>query len=219
MNLYHYSIEKYETIRSKVLQEADKTIEPPSSDESGHELAYMKELLMFQNSHAPDLYDYKRSVSLFLEPIPKNLPSILHDEHKFWKSGISLWEYTIDSRDLPKKVPYMLAEAPEVTDLIYNKQDWTSADSNPALVKKYKQDVEKLRLELHLKGEGSTALEIIARKYSKGIANYYAEAYKLHKDNPEDGIMDKYAACVPHLMVYPGVQYVDYKECNPIKLK
>ncbi len=219
MNLYHYSVEKHDNIRSHVLQEADKEIEPPNSDESGHELAYMKELLSFQKRHAPDLYDYKRSVSFFLEPIPRNLPSILHNEHKFWKSGVSLWEYVIDSRDLPKSVPFQLVESNETTELLYRKQDWSNAENNPALVKKYKQEIEQLKLELHLKGEGSTALEVIARKYSKGIANYYAKAYKLHKDNPEDGIMDKYAACVPHLMVYPGVQFVPYKERNPIKLK
>lgn len=219
MNLYHYSAENIDNIRSRILQEADKEIEPPRSDETGHELAYMKELLSFQKRHAPDLYDYKRSVSFFLEPIPRNLPSILHNEHKFWKSGVSLWEYVIDSRDLPKSVPFQLVESNETTELLYRKQDWSNAENNPALVKKYKQEIEQLKLELHLKGEGSTALEVIARKYSKGIANYYAEAYKLHKDNPEDGIMDKYAACVPHLMVYPGVQFVPYKERNPIKLK
>lgn len=219
MNLYHYNVEKHDNIRSHILQEADKEIEPPSSEESGHELAYMKELLSFQKRYAPDPYDYKRNVSFFLEPIPRNLPSILHNEHNFWKSGVSLWEYVIDSRDLPKNVPFQLVESNEATELIYRKQDWSNVNDNPALIKKYKQELEQLKIELRLKGEGSTALEVIARKYSKGIANYYAEAYKLHKDNPEDGIMDKYAACVPHLMVYPGVQSVPYKECNPIKLK
>lgn len=219
MNFYHYSIEPYDNLRSKVLQEANKTIDEPSSDEQMHEMAYMKELLMFQKSHAPDEYDYQRNISLFLEPVPRNLPSILHDKHQFWKSGVELWEYTIDSRDLPKTIPFRLVESPEVVELLYEKQDWSNAKGNPALVNKYKAEKAQLEIELHLKGKGTTALELIARKYNKGIAGYYAKAYKLHVDNPEDKIIEKYAACVPHLMIYPGVQFVSYKERQQIKLK
>ncbi len=219
MNFYHYSIEPFDQIKSKILQEANKTIEPPNSDDDGHDLAYMKELLMFQKSHAPEAFDYRRSVSMFLEPIPRNLASIFNGEHQFWKPGIELWEYTIDSRDLPKKIPFKLHESPEVIDLIYNKQDWDSAKENPKLVEKYSNDIDRLMFELGLSGEGIAHMEVAARKYNRGIEKYYREAYELHKKYPEDKILQKYASCVPHFMIYPGVQFISYKERQQIKLK
>lgn len=219
MKLYHYSTELFDTIRSRVLQEADKEIEPPSAEEDGHDLAYMKELLMFQKRVAPEERDYRRHISLFLEPIPRNLPSILHNEHQFWKSGRVLWEYIIDSRDLPKSIPFRIVETPEAVELLYEKQDWTHAKGNPDLVKKYVAQKKQLEIELGLHDEGRVKFEVAAKKYSKGIADYYAQAYELHTKYPEDKVMEKYASCVPHALIYPGVQFISINERQQIKLK
>ena len=37
----------------------------------------------------------------------------------------------------------------------------------------------------------------------QGIEKYFRKAAKLNEKFPEDKINEKYAACVPHLMIYP----------------
>ncbi len=165
-----------------------------------------------------DPYAYIKNLSFFLEPIPRNLPEILHNEHSFWTSGKELYQHIVDTSVFSRDVPYRLVESPEKTDLIYNKQNWTLAEKNPELATEYKRQITELEKELLLTGRGIYDLVKVASRY-KGITEYYKKAYKLHKKFPEDNIISKYAACVPHLMVYTAMDKVKVSKINEFILE
>ena len=45
------------------------------------------------------------------------------------------------------------------------------------------------------------------------------KAYKIALEYPEDGGFKKYAASVPHVMIYPGHKPVEYSSLKNIVLK
>ena len=46
-----------------------------------------------------------------------------------------------------------------------------------------------------------------------------AKAAEIAKEYPEDGGYEKYAACVPHVMIYPGHKEINYDSVKEIVLK
>lgn len=163
-------------------------------------------------------FAYTKNLSFFMEPIPLDLPEILHNEHTFWKSGLTLYEHVVDTKEFVHDIPYRLVEAAEKTDLIFRKQNWDLAENNPELTSFYKSQIADLEKELELEGTGVGNLVRVASRY-KGIRNYYKEAYKLYKKFPKDNLISKYAACVPHLMVYPAEAKIKVSRVNEITLK
>lgn len=147
---------------------------------------------------------YASSISFFLEPIPLDIAEILKHEHDFWISGRELYQHEIDSNDLPLNVDFILVETPDKTKLLYDEQDWTKAEGNPELVKQYKQEIEDLENKKGYRGKGRMKLVQVCKPFTKGISKYYQDMYKLHCKYPEDNLIKKYAATVPHLMVYVG---------------
>ena len=92
MILYHYSINKYETLKSLIAQRM-----PKKSQSNGDEFAY------------------DRSLSFFLEPIPLDIAEIYFRRHEFWKSGLELYQYQVHLNALSKNIAFVLTETPKKT--------------------------------------------------------------------------------------------------------
>lgn len=179
MKLYHYSVTEFNELKSKIAQG-------------------------IKGAGDHGIKGYSSSISFFLEPIPLDIAEILHHEHDFWVSGRELYQHVIDTNDLPLDVDFVLTETPDKTRLLYEEQDWSKAEGNPELVKQYKQEIEDLEKKKGYRGNGRMKLVQVCRPFTKGISKYYQEMYKLHCKYPEDNLIGKYAATVPHLMVYVG---------------
>lgn len=203
MKLYHYSQEEYTSLISiygRGVSEDDK------------------KRLGEWATKVEGPFAYTKSISFFMEPIPVDLPSILHNEHTFWVSGKTLCEHVVDVSALPADVPYRLVEASEKTDLIYRKQNWKIAEKNPELEALYKKQIKELEESLKLEGYGISGLKKLASRYMN-IRKSYEELYKLHKKFPEDNLLSKYAALVPHLMVYTADHPVKVNRSYEVTLK
>lgn len=179
MKLYHYNPVEFSELKSKIAQGIKGV-----------------------DNHG--IKGYASSISFFLEPIPRDIAEILKHEHDFWVSGRDLYEHVIDTNDLPLDVEYVLTETPDKTKLLYEEQDWSKAEGNPELVKQYKQQIEDLEKKKGYRGKGRMKLVQVCKPFTKGISKYYQDMYKLHCKYPEDNLIKKYAATVPHLMVYVG---------------
>lgn len=183
MLFYHYSKSEYKELKSLYARGGEK---------KGYE------------SDDNDPYGYKKNISLFLEPIPRDIAKILHGEHEFWKSGTALYEHVIDLSAIPKDIVYMVTDTRLIVDLLYNKQDWSKVEGNPKLREQYLKEAKELEDREGYSGEGRDNLVKVIKGLKYDIKKDYKEMYKLHKKNPEDNLMKKYAACVTHLMIYPA---------------
>lgn len=193
MKLYHYSPIELTELKSKIAQGIK------SAGDHG-------------------IKGYASSISFFLEPIPLDIAEILKHEHDFWISGRELYQHEIDSNDLPLNVDFILVETPDKTKLLYDEQDWTKAEGNPELVKQYKQEIEDLENKKGYRGKGRMKLVHVCKPFTKGISKYYQDMYKLHCKYPEDNLIKKYAATVPHLMVYVGRDSIPVTTAKKITL-
>ena len=76
-------------------------------------------------------------------------------------------------------------------------------------------------MEVLLKYKGTDINDLIrvSKKYRTGIRKKYQELYELHRKHPEDNLLDKYAACVPHVMIYTDKLVIKPKLTKRIVLK
>ncbi len=198
ITLYHYSVERYTELSSLAARGLQK---------KGFE------------AKESDPFAYNKSISFFFEPIPLNLPEILHHEHNFWKTGVELYQYEISTIQLKEETPYRLTEGEEIVDLIYNKQDWDKAKGNNSLIEQYKKEIQEMEVLLKYKGTDVNELIKASKKYQTGIRKKYQELYEFHRKHPEDNLLDKYAACVPHVMIYIDKLIIKPKRVTRIRLK
>lgn len=202
MQLYHYSTTEYPELLSRTAQ----GIQEEKRD-----------------AHKHTGYHYNDSISLFFEPIPLNLPTILHHEHKFWKSGAELYQHVVDSNALPVDILFRIVETPDITELLYT-QDWDkikqlNEKEGEALKQKYLKEIKDRKNKMGYDDKGRIAFVRLARMFNRGIRNFYAEMYRLNKKYPDDGLMDKYAATVPHAMIYPGTTPIRVHKVEKIILE
>lgn len=198
ITLYHYSVERYTELSSLAARGLQK---------EGFE------------AKESDPFAYNKSISFFFEPIPLDLPEILHHEHKFWKTGAELYQYEISTVQLKEETPYILTEGEEIVDLIYTKQDWSKVEGDASLISKYKEEIRNLELKLKYKGTKIDDLIRASKKYRTGIRERYKALYELNLKYPEDNLLDKYAATVPHVMIYTDKLVIKPKRVTRIKLK
>lgn len=196
MLLYHYSNEEYKELGSLNYQKKAK-----------------------KENGVDKIENYSDHISFFLEPIPIDLPDILEGKHNFWKSGQTLYEHIVDTNVFHPDIKYVIVETPEKTHLLYSIQDWSKCEGNPELIKKYKSQIRKMEIRKGYSGEGITSFVKAAKPLSHGIKGYYRNMVKLDKENPEDNLMDKYASCVPHVMMYTGMDPIKVKRVKQITLK
>lgn len=218
MKFYHYASEEYEDLRSRLAQGKGKLFimdrMPALLNDLQGALAVQLDKVRFK-----DEWSYERSISLFLEPVPLDIASIYQDQHEFWQSGRELVQYEIDISDLPEGIAWRLVESPEKTRLLYEKQDWEAAMEDKTLVAKYVKEVKDKEKAMGYIGHGHDSLRKVANKFNRNTKHYMKEAVKIALKYPEDGGFKKYAASVPHLMIYPGYKPINYQATKTIVLK
>lgn len=182
MNLYHYSENKIKIIESLRAGKRDVTGERLKLDPTG------------------TLPPYSTSISFFLSPIPDNLPEILDFKHSFWQPK-KIYQYVVNSNDLPEDVIFYIAETPERSKYI-NNFDWNKA-SNPEIRKKFMEKIRAWEVDQGLIGQGLSDFNKKASKYMGDLSTYYKRAYSLSKkENDLESFFSKYASYVPHVMLY-----------------
>lgn len=191
MYFYHYSKEEYKDIKSKLAQG------------------------LIEDDGNPR--QYAKSISLFMEPIPLNIAKLWNDTAKHWQSGTEMFQYTIDSNDIPADIEYIVFESPEKTALVFGKQNWGD-DLTPEERTANIREIEEMEAKRGYRSKGRLKLIKACKSIPKGLEKYYKEAYKLSLKFPDFEIQEKYAGAVPHLMIYLGKKALKFKSVEKITL-
>lgn len=176
MKFYHYNTEQLDTLLSLAIRGKGNISDNPRA--------------------------YNKNISLFLEPLPLNVAEIFHNTHGFYRSGLDLWEHVVDSNTIPLNILYTLTETPEKVALLYGSQKWYEGMPQ-SLIDSNKKEITDMEVEKGYLGEGRLNMIKACKSIPKGIEKYFMKSFKLHEKFPEDKINEKYAANVPHLMIYP----------------
>lgn len=216
MIFYHYSAEEFDTLKSLVAQEKTNR----SRVKFSGILDNIKgKLIKFKDRFLPgDEFSYDRSLSFFLEPIPLDIAELYANKHERWKSGLELYQYEVSLDKLPKSIAFRLCESTKKTKLLYEQQDWSKVETDPAVADVYIEEVHELEKRLGYIGHGVNELVKACRPFRRGLRDSIKKANQLARKNPDDGIMKKYAACVPHLMIYPGYKEIEFSKVSKIIL-
>lgn len=218
MKLYHYATEEFPDLRSRLAQGKGKLFTPDRLPELFNNLqgAIIKQL---DKVYPKDEWSYERSISLFLAPIPLDIAKIYKGQHELWQSGKELVQYEIDSQSLPAGIGWRLCESPEKTRLLYQHQDWKAAEKDKTLIPIYLKEIKDKEEKLGYIGHGREKLDKACKPFVKSNRQFMEEAANIALEFPEDGGFKKYAACVPHLMIYPGYKPVEYVKVKTIVLE
>ncbi len=188
MILYHYSKGLYPELLTKA--------------ESGS-MTPIQIKLARQESRRKGYFDlpYCDHISFFMEPIPSQLLGELFKDHPVWFKGNSLYEYLVDVSKLPLEIPYRVVESARKTELLDKftlENNWVEKD--PELLEKWLLLKDTKTREWGETGNRRSELvkQIVA---NQGIIE---DAYRssVQRYDFEDN-KTKYAANVPHLMLYP----------------
>ena len=192
--VFHYSVNEYDVLKSK-------------NKQNNLPLSQQTKLSAEKVNYNQSNWDYNDNISFFIEPIPTDIiGNIYGDDHPVWFNGNTLYEYRVSTRYLfPGN--YSLVESKEVSEL---------------LIKHYENKIsfdDYLKQEINIVKENQymsssfTQLAIIIEKY----LGTTKETFKLQPNMPwwEDSRL-KYAAGVPHLMVYPSLGEIAYKSKRKI---
>ena len=147
--------------------------------------------------------DYNRHISFFFEPPPLDILGTLYGPfHSVWVPGQKLFEYTVEL-DALGEFYYHLVESPELVQFRLNPAHHKLSD------KIWDRRLEALEKELGYIGEPKEALTKAIELNLGKTRN----AYIWIRQSPYwEEVKFKYAAYVPHLMIYPKSGRIDYKE-------
>lgn len=188
MKLYHYSIAPHKTLLSK---RKSGTATPDEINKAEKNAVKYHEL-------SP----YVDHISLFFDPIPSSLiGKLFGGDHSTWVDGKVLYEHVVDTNVLDRDILYRVAESYKKTkffDDFVIQNNWV--DDDPDLLMKYILEEKRLML---LWGELGKGLPMLLRQIPL-FQNKTTQAFRTAvKRNDFDENRMKYAANVPHLMVYP----------------
>lgn len=184
MNLYHYSAELWVDLRTRKAQGLAKADEVQQSTMLAQQLG--------------DLGSYLEHISLFIEPLPLDkLPKLFGGSHPFYRSGQTVYQYTITVRVADPNMPWSLVESPAVGK--YTDQwDWSNVDKETR-----RGYIRKMNDYMHRhKYHGLTIRDMLTRitPFMDKTEEFFIQARKSKWANDTK---EQYAAEVPHLMVYP----------------
>ena len=183
MLLYHYSKEKH-----SLLKTLDKQGKVTKDERRKEEELYVKKCKTYKYLIPGYYYEH---ISFFFERPPiETMSSFFGEGHGFWYKGNPLYEHIIDSSKIGTFY-YELVESPEKTKIYYND---TLTDND------YFKELAKLTNENMYVGKNNNNLELVCERL-KGTTLEYLELLKTRPNFEE--IRFKYAATVPHLMLYP----------------
>lgn len=159
-----------------------------------------------KTNNIPSIPDYNQHISFFLEPIPFDfMGTVFGPKHHTWFPGSTVYEHTVLVKDITG-FRYRIVESPEKTLLYY---DDTISDNE------YHALLAKLIKENHYEGRDPQVFEKIQRKLKGTVREGYA---KLSTRPNFAEIRDKYAATVPHVMLYPDKGVTPVKSHRQLKI-
>ena len=178
MQLYHYSKELYPELKTLEMQRSI------TKDE-------IKNYESFKTPLSPSK-PYWKHISFFFDPIPIDKIGVWYGKgHRIWYSGNRLYEYTVNAKDLGR-FSYEIVEPPEKTAILFD-------DTIPTEVY-YSRMLEIIKANEY-RGDSLSDLLKASKPFIGKTAKYFEAA--VNHPNFED-FKEKYAACVPHVMIYPA---------------
>lgn len=199
MKLYHYNTKRLNEVKSRAALDMDKPDNATDGDEG-------------------DPFNYVKSTSWFMEPIPKDLPAILHNKHEFWRPGKVLYEHVINLDDLPSDVYYHLVESHERARFV-DKQPWDRVSKDRGTLRtKLMSELTDFEVESGRRGRGRENLRNIIQKTPHDIRKDYRALFDSWLTDPERGKMQRYASGVPHVMLYVDQYIIPVRKVNKITL-
>ena len=116
-------------------------------------------------------------------------------------------------------VLYHIVESAERTRMLYSEQDWSKVTKENKLADIYKAEILAMEINKGYRGQGRMQMFDAAAQCFGKLRDYYFDLYELSENNPEDKLMEKYAATVPHVMLYLNQTKLPVHEMKRIKLK
>lgn len=198
LKLYHYSKEQYDVLKTKELT-------TPISKEDRHKAI---ERALFTKDPGP----YYQHISFFFEPAPLDiLGRIFGKDHHFWFPGNEIFEYEVDISKLPP-FTYRIVESKICQDEFYS-LDYGDDDNFDAV--RYYRVLDALQRKAHEKGHGMA-------DFLKGRKAQLGQIRKMYEKLPKrpnwEEIRGKYAATVPHVMLYPTGGLIHIDKTTPVKV-
>lgn len=203
MKIYHYAKQRFDVL--KTLREQGSLTK--------EEIA--RGTKRAQEFNSPGAYfDH---ISFTIDPIPSQLMGKLYGkDHGVWFPGNVLFEYVIDVPSLGDGFIYDVVESPnrdKFFEAFEKEHNWTQDD--PELLKLYLVELNKKKREWGEIGFGFKRLEKQLKLYQGKIESFILAAAK-HPDF--DSFKMKYAANVPHLMIYPEGGVVSFESVNQLTI-
>ena len=203
MLLYHYSTEKYNSLKNL----ASRGL--PVDKDTGAVDRFNKE--------TESVGYYWDHISFFFDPIPLDLPKILNREHDFWRPGVELYQYTVDTEQLNIYLYRIVETATDYNELL--KSSGLDLD-NRTVFNAYKLKVNRLKKANGEIGTDISSFERYSGSFIGGTRDAFMEQNKKIESLNGEGA-NLYAAFVPHVMMYlkEGHGVVKYKSVKRIKLR
>ena len=235
--VYHYSTKDLDILKSNIRARVDKSTEDGDYEDLSIGKKLKGNLKYLWDIGSNGLlkkflgaeHNYERSIMFFLQPIPDDIAKLFDNKHKFWKSGLELYEYKVlvgeSLFDLSMKTelvkgnyPYRVVGTQAARDKFFELLTEEQKEINP------RDDYTKRFIEIEKKlgyfGYWGMKIGSTIRKVNRGITISIKEAKVLAKQQGmEEFFYSDIAPFVPHLMLYPGFYGMKYNGKRKIKLK
>lgn len=173
IHVYHYATQQYDVLKTKKAQGV-----PTDTSSVGIVLNGKR-------------FDYTDHISFFVEPIPLEVMGRVYGkDHHVWHPGSELHEHKVDMAKV-KSFMYHFVETPEKIAMLF--------DDNIDDEEYYKR-LEKVNAEKGYVGSGLSEFSHPYKQFQGQTKRHIlrADSFPRWQENRL-----KYAACVPHVMVYP----------------
>lgn len=199
MKLYHYSKDKYPVLKTKRLQGSLTKEEIKRAGANLSSTAFGK--------------SYVDHISFFFDPVPLILlPKIFKGQSKVWFKGNHLVEYTVETEHFEKNIHYQVVESPEDINARDEVDDY-KWDKEPGYSKRYFERRNQRKIDTHEVGNSLEELNKQIQLYQGRTEEFYLKASK--RSDFDENIL-KYAANVPHLMIYPSSGIIKYESSRNV---
>ena len=136
------------------------------------------------------------------------MSTIFGNEHPFWYPGNKVYEHVVKI-DLLPKIKYLITESPHVNDFFYDKESDKLTDEE------FYNRVYEIRLaNLEIGNSNADLKKAIERLKGETLKNYL----RLRTRPNFADIRKKYAATVPHVMLYPERGTVSVSKVNSVTI-
>lgn len=199
--LYHYSPKRFDSLMTR----RQSGLATPDDIKKGVEEA--------KRFNWPG--NYVDHISFFFEPLPsKQIGKLFNNDHPVWFDGNRLFEYVVDTDVLDKRILFDVVESEKKTrfaDEFAKKHNWV--EDNPDLLSRY---LAEAKVKRQLWGEVGVSLDGLVKQIEANqdkLLSCYKAAVK--REDFEFN-RTKYAANVPHVMIYPSSGIVPYEQVNSL---